>query len=177
MIPDFKTYIGESLFGSMSDKGRGETIKKEDKLQEIDFGDHCNFYFADRDFKVGDKDEFTYDEMKSLKFPDGWRLPKSFEFENSIYNDIYDLKLRIHKNIKVIDRIPDYLTIKSKQTGDEICFELNGNDRIFYWCDDTNPHGYPSVEVGWCPRNAGDYYVIGANNKRRTSKIRLVKDK
>ena len=30
MIPDFKTYIKESLFGDMTNKGRGEVVKKED---------------------------------------------------------------------------------------------------------------------------------------------------
>ena len=36
MIPDFKTFIKESLFGSMSDKGRGEVVKKEDDINNLD---------------------------------------------------------------------------------------------------------------------------------------------
>ena len=124
---------------------------------------------------MGDKDEFTYDEMKSLTFTSGWRLPKSSDFEDAVYRDINDLNLRIHKNVKVIDKIPDCLIIRSKQTGDEACFELNGHESVYYWCDDNR--SWPSVELGWCPRNTDDYYVIGGGGKGGSFRIRLVKDK
>ena len=38
MIPDFKTYIGESTWGEMRKRSSGETIRKEDE-----FNDLCEF--------------------------------------------------------------------------------------------------------------------------------------
>ena len=43
MIPDFKTYIGESIFGNMSDKGRGETVKKEDDVNHLGEDDFISY--------------------------------------------------------------------------------------------------------------------------------------
>ena len=35
MIPDFKTYIGESLWGSIRDRVNGDTIRKEDDIDHM----------------------------------------------------------------------------------------------------------------------------------------------
>ena len=37
MIPDFKTYITESVWGKILDRGAGETIRKEDDINNLDF--------------------------------------------------------------------------------------------------------------------------------------------
>ena len=37
MIPDFKTYIGESAWGEMRKKSSGEQIRKEDDLDNLSF--------------------------------------------------------------------------------------------------------------------------------------------
>ena len=176
LIDNKDQILKESIWSDIQDRSSGDVVRKEDELKPLDLGDHCNFYFADEDFKVNGKDDFTYDEMKSLKFPNGWRLPKSSEFENTVYNDI-DTNTKPHKNIKIIDRIPDRLIIKSKQTGEEVCFELNGNNRVYYWCDDIEKMNWPSVELGWCPGNTDDYYVIGGGRRDVSGRIRLVKDK
>ena len=36
MIPDFKTYIGESAWGDMMRRGSGEEIRKEDDVNNLD---------------------------------------------------------------------------------------------------------------------------------------------
>ena len=38
MIPDFKTYIGESVWGKVLDRGAGDSVRKEDE-----FNDLCEF--------------------------------------------------------------------------------------------------------------------------------------
>ena len=37
MIPDFKTYITESIWGKVLDRGAGDTIRKEDDINNLDF--------------------------------------------------------------------------------------------------------------------------------------------
>ena len=43
MIPDFKTYINESLFGNMTNKGRGEVVKKEDDVNHMNFDTFADY--------------------------------------------------------------------------------------------------------------------------------------
>ena len=43
MIPDFKTFIKESLFGNMANKGRGEVVKKEDDINNLDLHELCDY--------------------------------------------------------------------------------------------------------------------------------------
>jgi len=56
MIPDFKTYLRESTWGGMLDRGTGDTVKKED---DIDFLDRIGLvqYL---------KDNYTYRDNSSI---------------------------------------------------------------------------------------------------------------
>ena len=162
--------LSESVWGSIRKKSLGQEVRLEDKLTPVDLGNHCNFYFANKDLDG----EFTFDEMKSLNLPSGWRLPTSREFENAVYEDIW-VDETLQDNIEVIDDIPNSITFKGIE---EVKFDLGGNDSVYYWCDDSVNNGWSSVELGWCPRNSADYYVIGGNHNRPERKrIRLVKDK
>ena len=57
MIPDFKTFIKESIWSDMQDRSSGETIRKEDdnnnlrKLKPIDLGGNTTVYWADEDLE------------------------------------------------------------------------------------------------------------------------------
>lgn len=166
--------IDESAWGDMMRRGSGENIRTEDQLQSIDLGNHCNVYFADKDFTVGDKSEFTLDEKKSLTFPSGWRLPTISDFEDTIYQDINEYNDKPHKNIKIIDNLPEYIIIKNKKFNEELYFEMNGKMRVIYWCCDNDTAG---VEFGYCPRSTGDYVVYGGYYPNAKGRIRLVKDK
>jgi hypothetical protein len=163
--------LKESHWSEMNRRSQGIVVRKEDQIQPVDLGNHCDFYFANDDFSYMGKNEFTSDEIKSLSFPNGWRLPTSEEFENAVYKDIW-MDETLQDNIKIIDDIPNSITFKGLE---EVRFELNGKDSVCYWCDDSG-HGWPYVEVGWCPRNSADYVVIGGNYNRN-GRIRLVKDK
>ena len=43
MIPDFKTYIGESVWGGVLDRGVGDSIRKEDDVDLMDFEDFYQY--------------------------------------------------------------------------------------------------------------------------------------
>jgi len=43
MIPDFKTYIKESVWGGILDRGSGETIRKEDDINNLSFDEFVEY--------------------------------------------------------------------------------------------------------------------------------------
>ena len=43
MIPDFKTYITESIWGKVLDRGAGETVRKEDDIDHLDINELCEY--------------------------------------------------------------------------------------------------------------------------------------
>ena len=43
MIPDFKTYIGESAWGDMMRRSSGEIIRKEDDVNNLDFDEFYEY--------------------------------------------------------------------------------------------------------------------------------------
>lgn len=78
MIPDFKTYLKESIWSDMQDRGTGEIKKKEDEsnlsqLKPIDLGG--SILWADRDLDVHGNDLFTIDEVQKIIKGSEWRLP------------------------------------------------------------------------------------------------------
>ena len=177
MIPDFKTYLKESLWADVQSQAAGDAIKKEDELgniaelKPIDLGDHCDVYFADNDLIIGDEYEFTLDDKNNMKFTHRWRLPEESELINAIYNDVWKNN-RLHKNVTVDHEHTVYLTIKGKNTGEELTFDLDGESRLHYWCNGKNN----GVEVGYVPLSQDDYVIYGTG-VRNPGRIRLVKDK
>ena len=78
MIPDFKTYLKESIWSDMQDRGTGEIKKKEDEsnlsqLKPIDLGG--SILWADRDLDVHGNDLFTVNEVQKIIKGSEWRLP------------------------------------------------------------------------------------------------------
>ena len=78
MIPDFKTFIKESIWSDMQDRGTGEIKKKEDEsnlsqLKPIDLGG--SILWADRDLDVHGNDLFTVNEIQKIIKGSEWRLP------------------------------------------------------------------------------------------------------
>ena len=43
MIPDFKTYIKESIWSDMQDRSAGETVRKEDDVNLLDIDGLCDY--------------------------------------------------------------------------------------------------------------------------------------
>jgi len=43
MIPDFKTYVGESLWSDLQNKSMGKSVRKEDNIDLLDLNEFCNY--------------------------------------------------------------------------------------------------------------------------------------
>ena len=179
MIPNFNTYLNETYWSNMNRRAQGTLNRKEDtvitnikEIKPIDLGNHCLVYFADKDFICNSYRTFSADEKKSLQFPDGWRIPKEEELTNAIYKAIW-FGNQPNRNVIIETNFPESVTIKGKKTGEELTFDLMGNNRVDYWCADRENSG---VEIGYVPLSDGDYVIYGKCMKTQ-ARIRLVKDK
>ena len=76
MIPDFKTFIGESVWGGMLDRSIGDTVRKEDAFnpEYIDFGENTTVYWAVENLQIDGDSRFTFYKVQNYN-NNGWRLP------------------------------------------------------------------------------------------------------
>ena len=93
MIPDFKTYLKESIWSDMQDRGTGEIKKKEDEsnlsqLKPIDLGG--SVLWADRDLELHGDDLFTVNEVQKITKGSEWRLPTVEEARELNGNGYYE---------------------------------------------------------------------------------------
>lgn len=198
MIPDFKTYISESVWGDMRRRAEGQSDRKEntykfniDDLKEIDLGPQVPFYWADFDLEANGEyyfDRDMVDDMLPQIKKTGWRLPYGpFELKNFI---------------KTIKRFDDFEAewhpqafgmIKNTKTGAFVSFPTSSEYGQSYWAEDdyrkTRPEDTKYQPDGPNARSfdmGNQYYedsskmvLLSTNNDRRYKKlkIRLVKDK
>ena len=110
MIPDFKTFISESIWSDMQDRSSGDTIRKEDdnnnlrKLKPIDLGRHTTVYWADEDLEYDGETYFTFDEAFELIKNSEWRLPTLKEVaELDVFSNIGKINPSEYNDKYVID--------------------------------------------------------------------------
>lgn len=110
MIPDFKTFISESIWSDMQDRSSGDTIRKEDdnnnlrKLKPIDLGRHTTVYWADEDLEYDGETYFTFDEAFELIKKSKWRLPTLKEVaELDVFSNIGRINPNEYNDRYVID--------------------------------------------------------------------------
>ena len=77
MIPDFKTFINETIWGDINRRSQGNQVKKEDKtnidsIKPVDVG--ASVLWADRDLEKQGEYLFAFDEIPPIN-SNGWRLP------------------------------------------------------------------------------------------------------
>ena len=171
--------VNESIWRNISQRSEGIKKRKEDtvrtnikEIKPIDLGNHCLVYFADQDLIFNGNRTFSADEKNSLQLPDGWRIPNEEELTNAIYKAIW-FGNQPNRNVIIETNFPESVTIKGKKTGEELTFDLMGNNRADYWCADRENSG---VEIGYVPLSDGDYVIYGKCMKT-PARIRLVKDK
>lgn len=58
MIPDFKTYIGESVWGDIRRRGNGSEIKQEDNINHLEFDDFFVYLKKRYEVCIPDPDDF-----------------------------------------------------------------------------------------------------------------------
>ena len=126
MIPDFKTYIRESIWGDIHRRNSGEMVRQEDgignipRLKPVDMGG--TVLWADQDLVVDEIEHFTFDEACDIIENSSWRLPTVKEVAeldkcqlfcdgNNVYLESGDGKLGFQKKgvIYVFHNHPNHL--------------------------------------------------------------------
>ena len=108
MIPDFKTYIKESIWSDIQDRSAGETMRKEDEivsnikeLKPVDMGG--SVLWADKDLESDENVYFSFTDAEKIIEKSGWRLPTFNEVAelnkmSAIYKNTYEeYKLHYYK--------------------------------------------------------------------------------
>lgn len=97
MIPDFKTFISESIWADIHRRSNGTQTKKEDKtnideLKPVDIG--TSVLWADRDLEKYGEYLFAFDEIPPINSNE-WRLPTIDEI-NELENALFGEKEKIY---------------------------------------------------------------------------------
>ena len=197
MIPDFKTFIKESVWADIHKRSSGSQIRKEDatninSIKPVDIG--ASVLWADRDLEKQGEYLFAFDEIQIDS--NEWRLPTKEEIDElelkffgkavEVYHSENSYSLQyIKSNMKIT--LEDGSLIY--RDGDvELVFEARGSvfpgytnvDYVgeFYdgWGDDNN------VDTGY--ENCAYYYPFGKESFKLglcsihgKNCVRLVKDK
>ena len=139
MIPDFNTYIKESIWSDIQDRSAGETMRKEDEivsnikeLKPVDMG--CSVLWADRDLESDENVYFSFTDAEKIIEKSGWRLPT--------FNEVAELNKMsdIYKNT-----YEEYILHSGK-------LHIN-NDLVFEKC------GYQYADDGDRVRDPDSYYA------------------
>ena len=197
MIPDFKTFISESIWSDMQDRSAGDTIRKEDdnnnlrKLKPIDLGRHTTVYWADEDLEYDGETYFTFDEAFELIKKSKWRLPTLKEVaELDVFSNIGKINPNEYNDRYVIDGEdssgnPSQLVFFNKGLIYHLAKDrITDEDKYYYgWTSDLYDNGTAHIF------SFDDFKIIHSpiNNKRVVEQviqqtidrccIRLVKDK
>ena len=186
MIPDFKTYIKESIWSDIQDRSSGETVRKEDEvgnlheLKPIDMGG--SVLWADKNLICDGDELFTFHEAYELIKNSNWRLPTREEVAeldgHNIYYDakyIYlddDKKLSFKKcGVKYVPKIGNPFT-------------LDENKAFYGWTSEVTKYNSNYIhvfflnhfELAYSPENERAFNQVTQNEDSKCC-VRLVKDK
>lgn len=108
MIPNFKTYITESLWGKILDRGAGETVRKEDDIDHLDINELCEYlktiYKTDSD-----------NDISVIEIEDNMYLAIClYEDEYGYYRYIYYDGDCINTQLDVIETLNCYFEFEKK---------------------------------------------------------------
>ena len=177
MIPDFKTYIGESIWSDIQDRSSGEIERKEDEivsnikeLKPVDMG--VSVLWADRDLESVENVYFSFPDANKIIKNSGWRLPT--------FNEM----LELNKNVIIYKNTLEEYRLCYYKTHGDLTFEKCGyqyadEDRIlntdsyYTWTSDTVKSG-SEVYLTICIRKFITSVPMHYMNR---CCVRLVKDK
>ena len=86
MIPDFKTFIKESIWSDMEDRGTGDLVKKEDEVDPMSLEDL--YYYVNKNYKL------AYPKTKWIIQPSKHDVPYSLDVPIFKFKDD-------HKNLRI----------------------------------------------------------------------------
>ena len=111
MIPDFKTYLKESIWSDMQERGTGDIDKKEDDIELLDRDGFFSYLESHYEY-ISDQDPRFYGLMKSSRDHSSISVP-IYQYGVMLYA-IY-LEFDGHEgrfDMRGFDRIIKYLNIK-----------------------------------------------------------------
>lgn len=177
MIPDFKTFIKESIWSDIQDRSTGETIRKEDEivsnikeLKPVDMG--VSVLWADRDLESDENVYFSFPDANKIIEKSEWRLPT--------FNEMSEL----NKNVIIYKNTFEEYKIHWYPTHSDLIFEKCGfqyadedmvkePDSYYAWTSDETPGGneaYKAIRIGKFIAAVPMHYM-------NRCCVRLVKDK
>ena len=134
MIPDFKTFIKESIWSDIQDRSSGETDRKEDDIDLLDINEFCEYlktiYKTDSD-----------NDIKVLEIEDNHKIEKYlviclYQDESGYYRYIYYNGTQIDTQLDVIENLNcrseferKFSTIHSTNDFDVVCIDIYPKDK------------------------------------------------
>ena len=178
MIPDFKTYIKESIWSDIQDRSAGETMRKEDEivsnikeLKPVDMGG--SVLWADKDLESDENVYFSFTDAEKIIEKSGWRLPTFNEVAelnkmSAIYKNTYEeYKLHYYKT---------HSDLTFEKCGYQYADDRNrvrDPDAYYAWTSNEAPSGneaYQTIQIGRYLGSTPMHYM-------NRCCVRLVKDK
>ena len=117
MIPDFKTFIKESIWSDIQDRSSGDTIRKEDDINLMSGEDFCDYlndnYISKSKYKILYSEHSKCIHIPILNKFIGVLLNLSYDYEDNTITMNYDeveslcpeLCKKIKENFKVVKKI------------------------------------------------------------------------
>ena len=117
MIPDFKTFIKESIWSDIQDRSSGDTIRKEDDINLMSGEDFCDYlndnYISKNKYKILYSEHSKCIHIPILNKFIGVLLNLSYDYEDNTITMNYDeveslcpeLCKKIKENFKVVKKI------------------------------------------------------------------------
>ena len=163
MIPDFKTYIKESLWTDIQRRSAGDTVRDEDKFNPdyVDFGENTTVYWAIDNLEIDGEVKFYFDDVKDYN-NNGWRLPTVDEVNQLKWN----VRIAWYEGCK-------HLKFDDEQ---ELRLKTNGSGGFHMWTKEINTK-FPSSAYAYGFNNSNDFDVTNFNKSINKLFVFLVKDK
>ena len=186
MIPDFKTYIGESVWSDIHKRSNGESVRKEDEignirsLKPIDMGG--SVLWADQNLIYDGDELFTFHEAYELIKDSVWRLPTREEAAeldgHNIYYDAHYIYLDDDRKISFKKCGCKY----TPKTGNPFIIDI---DKVFYgWTSEPYKYSANDIHVFVIDHYNLDYSPFDETINNQVTQnadtkccIRLVRDK
>ena len=177
MIPDFKTYIKESIWSDIQDRSSGKIERKEDEivsnikeLKPVNMGG--SVLWADRDLESDENVYFSFPDANKIIKNSGWRLPT--------FNEMLELNTMSTTNKNtLVEYILHYAPAHNDLVFEKCGYQYADEDRVlgadeyYAWTSDKVPNGneaYRTIKIG---RFLGSVHMHYMNK----CCVRLVKDK
>ena len=143
MIPDFKTYVGESVWGSIRKKSLGQEERLEDSTR-IDFGPNTTVYWAQDALEIDGENQFFFEDVENYNH-NGWRLPTVQEVKQVDFSHIRKSWYRDDDGVGYVWLQYPNGTLRIKTENSIYGFGMWTKDRSKEWQNHAYSYGYDNM--------------------------------